>query len=220
MGRRVGLPLSALVAGLVGGFAAPKLSAVYAPAAGGVTGARAVETAQQQPPQEKAPPTVDAATAAKNRRVEQLTTGLKGAWRLTRMQPAAPVPAPRQVSGLLFVSDHILTITFHALPDASTLVQGTRIQGGAHYWRIGPRETLETAALLGHDNFQATLSLEPQLEPREYVVDLTARNLVLSKRDGTRLEFERMDVQSFPPQAIRFIDAMREGRDLDDLRGR
>jgi hypothetical protein len=216
MGRRIGLPLSALVAGLVGGFAAPKMSALYAPAASRVTS----ETSQQQPQEEKAPPAVDAATAAKNRRVEELSTGLVGAWRLTRMQPAAPVPAPRQVSGLLLVSDHILTITFHALPDVNSLVQGTRIQAGAHYWRIGPRETLETAALLGHDNSKATLALEPQLEPREYNVDLTARNLVLSKPDGTRLEFERMDIQSFPPQAIRFIDAMREGRNLDDLRGR
>jgi hypothetical protein len=46
------------------------------------------------------------------------------------------------------------------------------------------------------------------------------RVLLLRKRDGTRLEFERLDVQSFPPQAVRFIDAMRRGQDLDDLRGR
>ena len=35
---------------------------------------------------------------------------------------------------------------------------------------------------------------------------------------GTRLEFDRFDVSAFPPDAARFIDALRQGRDPDELR--
>lgn len=226
MARRYGLPLSALVAGLVGGLVAPKMPVVYAPERVPVTSTAAPETLWQQPPTQEPPapapaPLLDPASAARVARIEALTSGLIGSWRLVRMTPAPPARPPRQVSGLLLVSDHVLSLTLHANPEiVGKVVPGTRVQGGAHYWRIGPQETLETAAIIGHDNFLQDLALEPQFEPREWEVEIVGRVLLLRKRDGTRLEFERLDVQSFPPQAVRFIDAMRRGQDLDDLRGR
>ncbi|MEZ5977531.1 MAG: hypothetical protein R3F34_04865 [Planctomycetota bacterium] len=179
-----------------------------------VTGADGGETDPQQDDE-----LVDPALRASAKRVEALTNGLKGAWRLVRFHPAAPAADPAQASGLLLVGDNILTIQLQTVPQQTTSrLPEPVVQVGAHYWRIGPLETLELASVTGFDNASGDVRFEPSLEPREYVPTIVGTRLVLAKPDGTRLEFDRFDVNSFPPQAIRFVEAMRAGRNLDDLR--
>lgn len=161
----------------------------------------------------------DPVMRAKAKRVAALTANLVGAWRMTEMTPTPPALPPVRSSGVLVVTEHVLSLIAHGVSDAA-LTDETRelVQAGAHYWRIGPLETLEMAAVMGHDNFDGDLVAEPRLEPREYEISLVANQLTLSRRDGARLVFERFDVRSFPPEAARFVDALRSGRDPADLR--
>jgi hypothetical protein len=220
----IGLPLAALVATALGALLGPRSGVVYAPGPGDVTPAAA--RSQEEPggeqdgePEDPTDAIRDPVLRAKAKRVAALTASLPGAWRLTEMTPAPPAQPPVRVSGILVVTEHVLSLIAHGVSDAS-LTGETRelVQAGAHYWRIGTFETLEMAAVMGHDNFDGDLVAEPRLEPREYEISLMANRLTLSRRDGARLVFERFDVNSFPPEAARFVDALRSGRDPADLR--
>lgn len=233
--KRVSLA-AVLAASLLGSLMVPTARTVYAPGPAGVTAgaadstggaataALATATASVQDDEETADPLDeirDPVLRAKAKRIATLTEQLVGGWRLVSFQQASSVSNYRQVSGVLLVGESLATLTIHGqLDPARTGRTGEVVQSGVHYWRIGQRETLEMATVLGHDNANdgGVLQREPNLEPREYEVRILGQRLVLSKRDGTRLEFDRFDVNAFPPEAVRFIDALRQGRDPDELR--
>jgi|GEM_PF-4441117 len=233
MHHRKLVSLAAVVAAsLLAGHFAPTARTVYAPGPAAVTAEpwsaappSAARAAQDEDADgDEADPTDeirDPVLRAKAKRIAELSEKLVGGWRLVSMRQGSGADPFRQVGGVLLVGESLASLTIHGQLDPQRLGRtGEVVQAGVHYWRIGQRETLEMATVLGHDNAneEGAVTREPSLEPREYEVTILGSRLVLSKRDGTRLEFDRFDVSAFPPDAARFIDALRQGRDPDELR--
>lgn len=226
------LAAASLLAGLLG----PTVAVVHAPGPGhatalatglATTGAPihdAGTTAHLQDDEEADPTDEirDPVLRAKAKRIAELAEKLQGGWRLVSMRGPSGEERYRQVGGVLLVGESLASLTIHGQlePRGSLGERSEVVQSGVHFWRIGPRETLEMATVIGHDNAnpEGEIVGEPRLEPREYEIAILGSRLVLSKRDGTRIEFDRFDVSAFPPEASRFIDALRQGRDLDELR--
>lgn len=215
-----------VVASLLGAALAPALRPVYAPGPDDVTAASPQDGGRGDGSDDErrgSDDSQDDAPRSRTARIAALTESFRGAWRLVSMQPAPPAAAYLQVNGVLLVDEHLLSLIAQARPDpVRTRRTQDVVQSGVYYWRIGPQLTLEMASVLGHHNASESGAIEgvPAFEPREYEISILGRRLVLSKRDGTRLEFDRFDVNAFPPEASRYIDALRTGRDLDELRDR
>lgn len=220
--HRSRISLTAVTAvGLLGAILAPAVRPDYAPGAAAVTDEAAPTTRAGQDADEDQDEPAHGTAAARAKRIAALSEDFEGAWRLVSMRPPPPTPEYARVSGMLLVDEHVVSLIAHGDPNPNASGRTAQVvQSGFYYWRIGPRLTLEMAAILGHHNAgeEARIEGEPQLEPREFEIAILGSRLVLSKRDGTRLEFDRFEVNGFPPEAARFIDALRAGRNLDDLR--
>ena len=142
-----------------------------------------------------------------------LEEGLLGTWRLERfVHPEQPIAEGDVVGAALFARDtlsiqiHIRTLRpFATGPDFY-------VQAGIHYWRIDEQLRLSTATVIGHSDLAGPMTYEPAFQPREFEVTLDLDSMSLTRPDGARLEFSRIDVEGFPEQALRALEDARANK--------
>jgi hypothetical protein len=160
------------------------------------------------PPQEGARAEGFISESALRRR--ELERGLIGLWNLTRFVHPDRTPEDGEVIGAAHFAEDLMTIMLHARrqplfsPDANFFVQA-----GLHHWRITDVNRLHTATIIGHNDLTGRLVYETSFQPREFDVRIDDNGLVLTRPDGARLEFTRVQESEFPQAAI---DRLREAR--------
>lgn len=146
-------------------------------------------------------------------RAEKLMEALPGSWQLTDFIHSTNQLDQVPIFGFLSIEkDGYLNVIIHTRePEASIFEDDLRVQAGVHHWRISERGFLQTSSILAHTNFSGDLGVELVFTPREYAVTIVGETLILRRPDDSQLVFERLGEAVFPNQALRRIEAIREG---------
>ena len=115
----------------------------------------------------------------------------------------------------MVVSDGVMALTIHATAPAYINVTADRlVQSGLYYWRLSDDLRFETACLMAHSNMDGgPLTIEGPFVPSIFEIDMLSENdLMLVRRDGSRLTFQRMQADLFPLEAQKMVDLLKSGK--------
>lgn len=171
--------------------------------------------------EEAAPEDEDANTFTSlfERERERLEEAVQGTWMLQQYNPAEAVFDPENVRGVAIFREGFLSVTIMAqtfrpefLGDGGQLW----VQGGSYRYRISEFLELQTATIVGFDNYEDVDEMEVELEgaAREYRLDVEAdgATLRMTAENGAELIWSRLTESALPEETIDVLDATRGGR--------
>ena len=153
--------------------------------------------------------------AAVQHQREKLLEQLPGAWQLLEFDHIAKDRGESTVLGAMIVTDGLMSLTIHATaPEFINVTADRLVQSGIYYWRISEDLRFESSSLMAHSNMDGgPLTIEAPFVPSIFEIDmLTPNDLMLIRRDGSRLMFRRMDSELFPLEAQKMVELLKSGK--------
>ena len=161
--------------------------------------------------QEKAPSKSDEFRALREKEVARITDAIEGTWQLLRYDDPALAIAPDDVRGYAIFRDGYMSLTLQAQRQAHSVLGGPYVfpfQATIQQYRIEPEAMLLTSNLIGLGDFGGSIDAEPPGTPHRFDVEVGDKGLVLKRRNGGRLIFQRMEPNAaFPKKAQDKIQA-------------
>ena len=147
---------------------------------------------------------------------ERLEQAIEGTWLLQRFDPADVVVNPANVQGMAIFREGFLSLNVMAQSFAPEFLgDGLQlfVQGGGHRYRINEYLELQTAAVLGFQNFdhEDLMTVETAGTPREYrlEIDQDGATMRMTRPDGTMLTWSRLTESAFPTASSDYLDRTR-----------
>lgn len=150
---------------------------------------------------------------AQEERSKQAALDLEGLWRLDRFEHVANVIEPGTVAGWTLFSDGAMALSIHALQESASIFDDgidELHQGGIHEYMIDGVGRLITATLIGESNFSGEMLYEFPRTPRIFGLEVGKSLLVLTREDGSKLHFTRVE-SAFPREEVDRILRERAG---------
>ena len=91
-------------------------------------------------------------------------------------------------------------------------------QAMAFNYRVNEVLRLQTSTILGHNVLDDVVELEQKLAPREFNIDVLGDTLILTRPDGTRIQYQRLVNDAFPEKTLLLIQQQR-GRSVQPVPG-
>jgi len=172
--------------------------------------------AQEVDTQEEDPEIRNPFTAMAEDEAKRIDKALQGAWMLMEFTTLNDMVDQEAVQGFFVFHDGYLTVTLQAARATGGFFTEKReymIQAGAYRYRVADAQLLQTTGMMGFTNAGNLNQLDFQsvLEPQEYQVTVTERDLTLQRTDHSVFRFTKLERQDFPESAVRRLDLMRGG---------
>ncbi len=158
-------------------------------------------------------------TQYREKRAAEIEESLEGAWRMTRfIHVEEPLTGTRVDGMTIFREGYGSTIVHAANWNAAFQGYEDFFQATAFHYQIDESLRLQTATIVGHSLLDDVLNVESALVPREFNVEVLGNTLILTRPDGTRLQYERMNDDVFP-EKTRLLIQQQRGRSVQPVGG-
>lgn len=204
MRRPFALVLSLSLAAVAGSSVEPLTSAIVQNPATGGSGAQ--DPTQPGTDSRDRPPL----TQFREQRAAELLADIDGSWRLTRfLHSTSAIPSDSVVGfAILHAGYGTIVINAYDYPE-DALEPEYLVQATAFQYRFDSNLRLQTSTVLGHHNFIGELVFEDSLTPREFNAEILGDTLILTRPDGSRLQFQRSVNDAFPEKTLLLMQQQR-----------